>query len=71
MAAGVAGACTITLNRSNSIAGLANQVAEGSIPLFLANMIGIMVTSMMVFMLQGYGSLHNARHHLLVRLSFP
>ena len=61
----------MTLNRSNSIAGLANQVAEGSFPLFLANMIGIMVTSMMVFMLQGYGSLHNARHHLLVRLSFP
>ena len=99
--AGVAGAFTITLNRSNSIAGVAiavalvpplcvcgiglslgpelvisfgrgaitgltNQVAEGSFLLFLANMIGIIVTSLVVFMLQGYGSVRQAWRHFLV-----
>ena len=34
--------------------------------LFLANLIGITVASLVVFMVQGYGSLRKAWRHLLV-----
>ena len=40
-----------------TVAGLTNQIAEGSFLLFLANLIGITVTSLVVFLLQRYGSL--------------
>ena len=39
-----------------TVAGLTNQIAEGSFLLFLANLIGITVTSLVVFLLQRYGS---------------
>ena len=40
-----------------TVAGLTNQIAEGSFLLFLANLIGITVTSLVVFLVQRYGSL--------------
>ena len=39
------------------MAGLTNQITEGSFLLFLANLIGITFTSLVVFLLQRYGSL--------------
>ena len=51
-----------------TVAGLTNQVAEGSFLLFLANLIGITVTSLVVFMVQRYGSMRRAWRHLLVWL---
>ena len=51
-----------------TITGLSNQVSEGSFLLFLANLIGITVASLVVFMVQGYGSLRKAWRHLLVWL---
>ena len=51
-----------------TVAGLTNQVAEGSFLLFLANLIGITVASLVVFMVQGYGSLRKAWRHLLIWL---
>ena len=39
-----------------TVSGLTNQIAEGSFLLFLANLIGIIVTSLVVFLLQCYGS---------------
>ena len=40
-----------------TVAGLTNQIAEGSFLLFLANLIGISVTSLVVFLVQRYGSI--------------
>ena len=40
-----------------TVAGLTNQIAEGSFLLFLANLIGIAVASLLVFLLQQYGSI--------------
>ena len=51
-----------------TVAGLTNQVAEGSFLLFLANLIGITVTSLVVFMVQRYGDIRRAWRHLLVWL---
>ena len=51
-----------------TIAGLTNQVAEGSFLLFLANLIGITVASLVVFMVQRYGTIRKAWRHLLVWL---
>lgn len=51
-----------------TVAGLTNQVSEGSFLLFLANLIGITVASLLVFMVQGYGSLRRAWRNLLVWL---
>ena len=51
-----------------TVTGLTNQVAEGSFLLFLANLIGITVASLVVFMVQGYGSLRKAWRHLLIWL---
>ena len=50
------------------VAGLTNQIAEGSFLLFLANLIGITVTSLMVFLLQRYGSFRSCWRNLLVWL---
>ena len=49
-----------------TVAGLTNQIAEGSFLLFLANLIGITVTSLVVFLLQRYGSFRSCWHDLLV-----
>ncbi|QNJ00124.1 hypothetical protein SynA1562_01292 [Synechococcus sp. A15-62] len=51
-----------------TVAGLTNQIAEGSFLLFLANLIGITVTSLMVFLVQRYGSLRTCWRNLLVWL---
>ena len=51
-----------------SIAGLSNQIAEGSFLLFLANLIGITVASLVVFLLQRYGSIQHCWRNLLIWL---
>ena len=51
-----------------TVAGLTNQIAEGSFLLFLANLIGITVTSLVVFLLQRYGSLRTCWRNLVVWL---
>ena len=51
-----------------SVAGLSNQISEGSFLLFLANLIGITVASLMVFLLQRYGSIRRSWRNLLVWL---
>lgn len=50
-------------------AGLTNQIAEGSFLLFLANLIGITVTSLLLFLLQRYGSFRSCWRNLLVWLA--
>ena len=40
-----------------TVAALSNQIAEGSFLLFLANLTCIAVTSLVAFMVHGYGSL--------------
>ena len=51
-----------------TVAGLTNQIAEGSFLLYLANLIGITVTSLVVFLLQRYGSIRSCWRNLLVCL---
>ena len=51
-----------------TVSGLTNQIADGSFLLFLANLIGITLASLVVFMVQGYGSLLKAWRNLLVWL---
>ena len=49
-----------------TVTGLSNQIAEGSFLLFLANLIGIVVASLMVFLIQQYGSFSRCWRNLLV-----
>ena len=51
-----------------TIAGLTNQIAEGSFLLFLANLIGIAVASLLVFLLQQYGSIGRCWRNLTLWL---
>ena len=51
-----------------TVAGLTNQIAEGSFLFFLANLIGITVTSLVVFLVQRYGSIRRCWRNLLVWL---
>ena len=51
-----------------TVTGLHNQISEGSFLLFLANLIGITVASLVVFMLQRYGRLQKAWRNLLLWL---
>ena len=51
-----------------TVAGLTNQIAEGSFLLFLANLIGITVTSLVVFLVQRYGSFRTCWRNLVVWL---
>ena len=51
-----------------TIAGLSNQIAEGSFLLFLANLTGIAVASLVVFLVQRYGSVGRCWRNLLVWL---
>ena len=51
-----------------TVTGLHNQVSEGSFLLFLANLIGITVASLVMFMLQRYGRLQKAWRSLLLWL---
>ena len=51
-----------------TVAGLTNQIAEGSFLLFLANLIGITVTSLVVCLVQRYGSVRRCWRNFLVWL---
>ncbi len=51
-----------------TVAGLTNQISEGSFLLFLANLIGITVASLFVFLVQRYGSLVQCWRNLLLWL---
>ena len=51
-----------------TVAGLTNQIAEGSFLLFLANLIGIAVASLVVFLLQQYGSIGRCWRNLALWL---
>ena len=51
-----------------TVAGLTNQIAEGSFLLFVTNLIGITVTSLVVFLLQPYGSFRTCWRNLLAWL---
>ena len=51
-----------------TVTGLHNQVSEGSFLLFLANLIGITVASLVIFMLQRYGRFQNAWRNLVIWL---
>ena len=51
-----------------TIAGLSNQIAEGSFLLFLANLTGIAVASLVVFLVQRYGSIGRCWRNLLLWL---
>ena len=52
-----------------TVAGLTNQVSEGSFLLFLANLIGITVASLFIFLVQRYGSLVHCWRNLLLWLA--
>ena len=51
-----------------TVVGLTNQIAEGSFLLFLANLIGITVTSLEVYLVQRYDSFRSGWRYLLVWL---
>ena len=51
-----------------TVAGLTNQIAEGSFLLFVASQIGITVTSHVVFLVKRYGSIRRCWRNLLVWL---
>ena len=50
------GSVMVAVFGHGTLAGLTNQIAEGSFLLFLANLIGITVTNLVDFLLQRYGS---------------
>ncbi|WP_115019780.1 TIGR00341 family protein [Synechococcus sp. UW140] len=62
------GAEVVAVFGRGTVTGLSNQVSEGSFLLFLANLIGITVASIVVFMVQRYGSPRRAWRQLLVSL---
>ena len=51
-----------------TVAGITNQISEGSFLLFLANLIGITVASLFVFLVQRYGSVIQCWRNLLLWL---
>ena len=51
-----------------TVAGITNQISEGSFLLFLANLIGITVASLFIFLIQRYGSVAQSWRNLLVWL---
>jgi len=52
-----------------TVAGITNQISEGSFLLFLANLIGITVASLFIFLVQRYGSVVQCWRNLLVWLA--
>ena len=52
-----------------TVAGLTNQISEGSFLLFLVNLIGITVASLFIFLVQRYGSIVQCWRNLLVWLA--
>ena len=53
-----------------SVAGLSNQIAEGSFLLFVANLIGITLAGLLVFLLQQYGSIAKCWKNILIWFAF-
>ena len=51
-----------------TVAGITNQISEGSFLLFLANLIGITVASLFVFLVQRYGSVLQCWRNLVLWL---
>ena len=51
-----------------TVAGITNQISEGSFLLFLANLIGITVASLFVFLVQRYGSILKCWRNLMLWL---
>ena len=51
-----------------TVAGITNQISEGSFLLFLANLIGITVASLFVFLVQRYGSILQCWRNLMLWL---
>ena len=51
-----------------TISGLTNQISEGSFLLFLAKLIGITLTSLVVLLVEGYGFIFKAWRNLLIWL---
>ena len=51
-----------------TVAGITNQISEGSFLLFLANLIGITVASLFVFLVQRYGSVMQCWRNLVLWL---
>ena len=52
-----------------TVAGITNQISEGSFLLFLVNLIGITVASLFIFLVQRYGSIVQCWRNLLVCLA--
>jgi hypothetical protein len=52
-----------------TVAGITNQISEGSFLLFLVNLIGITVASLFIFLVQRYGSIVQCWRNLLVWLA--
>ena len=52
-----------------TVAGLTNQISEGSFLLFVVNLIGITVASLFIFLVQRYGSVVQCWRNLLVWLA--
>lgn len=53
----------------NNLSGLTNQLAQGSFLLFLANLIGITISALIVFLVLGHGSLARCWKGLLICLA--
>ena len=53
----------------NNLPGLTNQLAQGSFLLFMANLIGIAISSLIIFLILGYGSLLKCWKGFLICLS--
>ena len=53
-----------------TVAGITNQISEGSFLLFLANLIGITVASLFIFLIQRYGSVAQSWRNLWCGLVF-
>ena len=62
------GSDVIAVFGRGTVAGLSNQITEGSFLLFLANLIGITFASLIVFLLQQYGSLGRCWRNVLIWL---
>ena len=60
------GSDVIAIFGRGTLAGLSNQITEGSFLLFLANLIGITFAGLIIFLLQQYGSLGRCWRNVLI-----
>ncbi len=56
----------VTVFGRGTVAGISNQISKGSFLLFLANLIGITVASLFVFLIQPYRRTLKCWHNLLL-----